>query len=130
MYAPLVAALLQADPGVTYISHVTGPGLLKLMRPSGSLTYRIRRLPKVPALLEFLVAQAGLDAHAAYSTFNMGAGYAVYCKPRAGEAVVATARALGLGAVLAGGVEEGPRQLILEPVGVHYGGGELELSVG
>jgi phosphoribosylformylglycinamidine cyclo-ligase len=130
MYAPLVATLLQADAGVTYISHVTGHGLLKLMRPRRSLTYRIRRLPKVPELLEFLVAQAALDAHAAYSTFNMGAGYAVYCKPRAGEAVVATARQLGLDAVLAGGVEEGPRQLILEPVGVCYGGEELELSVG
>jgi len=129
LYAPLVATLLQADAGVTYISHVTGHGLLKLMRPNRPLTYRIRRLPKVPALLEFLVAQAGLDAHAAYSTFNMGAGYAVYCKPHGGEAVVATARQLGLDAVLAGGVEEGPRQVILEPVGVRYGGEELELSV-
>ena len=130
MYAPLVATLLRADAPVTYLSHVTGHGLLKLMRPRRSLTYHIRRLPKVPALLEFLVSQAGLDAHAAYSTFNMGSGYAVYCKPGAGEAIVATARALGLDAVLAGGVEEGPRQLILEPVGAHYRGGELELSVG
>ena len=56
--------------------------------------------------------------------------YAVYCKPHAGEAVVATARQLGLEAVLAGSVEEGPRQVILEPVGVRYGGEELELSVG
>src|SRR5262249_5220690 len=69
LYAPLVATLLQADVGVTYISHVTGHGLLKLMRPNRPLTYRIRQLPRVPALLEFLVAQAGLDAYAAYSTF-------------------------------------------------------------
>jgi phosphoribosylformylglycinamidine cyclo-ligase len=130
LYAPLVASLLQADVSVTYISHVTGHGLLKLMRPSRPLTYRIRELPKVPAVLEFLVAQGGLDARAAYATFNMGAGYAVYCKPRAGEAVVARARALGLDAVLAGAVEEGPRQVVLEPVGVRYGGDELELSVG
>ena len=130
LYAPLVASLLQADVPVTYISHVTGHGLLKLMRPSRPLTYRIRRLPKVPALLEFLVAQAGLDPHAAYATFNMGAGYAVYCRPHAGNAVVTSARALGLDAVLAGAVEEGPRQVILEPVGVRYGGEELELSVG
>jgi hypothetical protein len=27
-------------------------------------------------------------------------------------------------------VAEGPRQLILEPVGLRYGGQELELSVG
>jgi phosphoribosylformylglycinamidine cyclo-ligase len=130
LYAPLVASLLQADVEVTYISHVTGHGLLKLMRPSRPLTYRIRQLPKAPAVLEFLVAQAGLDAHAAYATFNMGAGYAVYCRPHAGNAVVTSARALGLDAVLAGAVEEGPRQVILEPVGVRYGGEELEFSVG
>src|SRR5262249_60014887 len=33
LYAPLVASLLGADVPVTYISHVTGHGLLKLMRP-------------------------------------------------------------------------------------------------
>ena len=33
MYVPLLAAVLEADLPVTYISHVTGHGLLKLMRP-------------------------------------------------------------------------------------------------
>jgi len=130
MYVPLVAELLRGEVGVSYISHVTGHGLLKLMRPTAPLTYRIQRLPQVPAVLSFLVARAGLDAHAAYSTFNMGAGYAVYCKPGAGEAVVAVAGGLGLSAVLAGRVEAGPRQVILEPVDVCYRGEELELSIG
>ena len=31
---------------VTYISHITGHGLLKLMRPRSALTYRIERLPR------------------------------------------------------------------------------------
>jgi phosphoribosylformylglycinamidine cyclo-ligase len=128
MYVPLVAALLESGVEVTYISHVTGHGLLKLMRPARSLTYRIERLPEAPAVLDFLVAQAGLDSHAAYSTFNMGAGYAVYCRPGAGETIVRLATDLGLGAILAGGVEEGPRQVVLEPVGVSFAGSELELS--
>ena len=81
MYVPLVSALLQAGLEVTYVSHVTGHGLLKLMRPAKPLTYRIERLPEVPEVLSFLVAQAGLDPHAAYSTFNMGSGYALYCAP-------------------------------------------------
>jgi phosphoribosylformylglycinamidine cyclo-ligase len=130
MYVPLVAALLHAGVGLTYISHITGHGLLKLMRPARSLTYRIDTLPEVPALLSFLVAEAGLDAHAAYSTLNMGSGYALYCAPGDGAAIVALARGLGLGAVLAGRVEEGPRQVILEPVGVRYTGEELELFPG
>jgi len=128
MYVPLVAALLQDDVRLTYISHVTGHGLLKLMRPREPLTYRIERLPEVPEVLGFLVAQAGLDAHAAYSTFNMGAGYALYCAAGEGARIARIAERLGLSAAVAGRVEEGPRQVILEPVGVRFSGEELELS--
>jgi phosphoribosylformylglycinamidine cyclo-ligase len=128
MYVPLVQALLDSVLGVSYISHVTGHGLLKLMRPSRPLTYRIAKLPPVPEVLAFLAEEAGLDAHDAYSTFNMGSGYAVYCEAGAGDAVVALARQLGLDALVAGSVESGPRQVIVEPIGVRYAGGELELS--
>jgi phosphoribosylformylglycinamidine cyclo-ligase len=128
MYVGLVQALLGEELPLSYISHITGHGLLKLMRPSRALTYRIERLPEVPRVLSFLVEQAELDAHAAYSTFNMGSGYAVYCAAGAGEAIVAIAERLGLGALIAGRVEEGPRQVILEPVGVRFAGEELELS--
>ena len=38
------------------------------------------------------------------------------------------AQGLGLSALLAGHVEEGPRQVILEPVDVRFAGDELELS--
>jgi phosphoribosylformylglycinamidine cyclo-ligase len=130
MYVRLVAALLREELEITYLSHVTGHGLLKLMRPAKALTYRIAELPPVPAVLDFLVADAGLDRHAAYSTFNMGSGYAIYCRAGEGESVVRLAAALGLEAVLSGRVEEGPRQVILEPVDVRFAGAELELSAG
>jgi phosphoribosylformylglycinamidine cyclo-ligase len=128
MYVGLVAALLADELPLRYISHITGHGLLKLMRPSRALTYRIERLPPVPAVLSFLVEQARLDAHAAYSTFNMGSGYALYCAPGAGEAIVAIAERLGLSALVAGRVQEGPRQVILEPVGVRFADEELDLA--
>jgi phosphoribosylformylglycinamidine cyclo-ligase len=128
MYVPLVAALLASDVELTYISHVTGHGLLKLMRPTRELSYRIERLPAVPPLLSFLVEHAGMDAQAAYSTFNMGTGYALYCRAGDGERIVATAASLGLRALLAGRVEQGPRQVVLEPVDVCFAGDRLELS--
>jgi phosphoribosylformylglycinamidine cyclo-ligase len=130
LYVPLVAAALERGLPVGYISHITGHGLLKLMRPSRSLGYRITSLPAVPEVLAFLVEQAGLDAHQAYSTFNMGAGYALYCAAGAGEALVALAAELGFDALLAGHVHDGPREVILEPVGVRYVGDELDLSAG
>lgn len=128
MYVPLVQALLASELRVSYLSHITGHGLLKLMRPSKPLTYRVHELPPVPEVLAFLAEQAGLNAHQAYSTFNMGSGYAVYCEAGAGETVVTLARKLGLQALVGGSVEDGPRQVIVEPVGVNYAGDELELS--
>jgi phosphoribosylformylglycinamidine cyclo-ligase len=130
MYVPLISALLREGLELTYASHVTGHGLLKLMRPTKPLTYRIQTLPAVPEVLGFLVAEAGLDSHAAYSTFNMGSGYALYCAAGVGEAIVRIADGMGLSALLAGRVEDGPRQVILEPVDVRFSGEELELSGG
>jgi len=128
MYVPLVAAVLEAGVRPTYLSHVTGHGLLKLMRPPRELTYRIERLPEVPPVLEYLVAEAGLDAAAAYSTFNMGSGYAVYCRASDAVAVVEAAAELGLPALVAGRVEDGPRRVVLEPLGLTLGGERLDLS--
>ncbi len=128
MYAGLVAQLLQKRVPLTYISHITGHGLLKLMRRPVALRYRIWKLPPVPEVLSFLVAQAGLEAKEAYSTFNMGAGYALYCAAGAGHEIVDFAGELGMHACIAGVVEEGPREVLLEPVGVRFDGAELELS--
>ncbi len=129
LYVELVRRLLQ-DAGVrlTYLSHITGHGLLKVMRPQRELTYRLAALPPVPPVLAFLAERAGLDAAAAHSTLNMGAGFAVYCRPGGGARVVEHARALGLGALVAGAVEEGPRRVILEPLGVAYADDQLALA--
>jgi phosphoribosylformylglycinamidine cyclo-ligase len=128
MYVPLVAELLRGGAPVSYLSHVTGHGLLKLMRPAASWTYRVSALPEVPPVLAFLAEQAALGRREAYSTFNMGVGYAVYCAAGGSGAVLAAAQRVGLKAMLGGHVERGPRQVILEPLGVSYDGSQLELS--
>jgi phosphoribosylformylglycinamidine cyclo-ligase len=128
LYVPLVAELLRSGAPLRYLSHVTGHGLLKLMRPPAALTYRITALPPVPAVLAFLAEKAELGPREAYSTFNMGVGYAVYCAPGGAQDVLAAAERTGLHAVLGGRVEHGPRQVLLEPLGVSYDGSQLELS--
>jgi phosphoribosylformylglycinamidine cyclo-ligase len=128
MYVPLVRELLETGVEVHYLSHITGHGLLKLMRPRHELSYEIAELPPVPEVLQFLVEQAGMTPAAAYSTFNMGCGLAVYSAPGYGREVVRTAAELGLGALLAGAVGTGPRRVILEPVGVTYDSDELDLG--
>jgi phosphoribosylformylglycinamidine cyclo-ligase len=128
LYAGLVRALLASSVEVNYLSHITGHGLLKLMRPRRELTYRITWLPPVPEVLEFLVTQAEMSPAAAYSTFNMGCGFAVYCAAGSGSEVVQTAERLGVSAGLAGVVEDGPRRVLLEPVGVVFESGDMDLT--
>ncbi|HEX3691330.1 MAG TPA: AIR synthase-related protein [Solirubrobacteraceae bacterium] len=128
IYVPLVARLLAAEVPVTYISHVTGHGFLKLMRAQRRLRYRIQTLPPVPEVLEFMVAQAGMSTREAYRTFNMGAGFALYCRSGAGKEVVAGAAALGMAAAVRGVVEDGERELVIEPLGLRYEHQELQFA--
>jgi phosphoribosylformylglycinamidine cyclo-ligase len=128
MYAGLVDAILDAELPVTYMSHVTGHGFLKLMRPAHELTYRITRLLPVPEVLEFLVEKAEMSPKVAYSTFNMGSGFAIYCAAGAGARIVEAAEQKGLEAVVAGRVESGPRRVVIEPLDVELAGAELRLG--
>jgi phosphoribosylformylglycinamidine cyclo-ligase len=126
-YVPLVAELSEMKFPVTYYSHITGHGLRKLMRAHKEFTYRITELPPVPEVLAELCRYAEMDDRAAYGTFNMGAGFAVFCKPGRGQDVVDIAKKKNLSAMLAGLVEEGPRRVILEPIKAVFEGDELRL---
>ena len=128
IYVPLVRALLASAVDVHYLSHITGHGLLKLMRPRRELTYAITHLPDPPEVLEFLAREAGLSPRAAYSTFNMGCGFAVYSAEGSGDEVVRLASELGLSAHVAGSVEAGPRRVILQPVDVVYESDDMDLK--
>lgn len=127
IYVPLVRSMIERSLPVTYLSHITGHGLRKLMRARHDFTYRLDTLPEVPAVLSFLVDALGMDAREAYGTFNMGAGFAVYCRPEAADEVVRLAQKAGSSATVAGVVEEGPRKVVLEPVGVEFSSEDLEL---
>jgi phosphoribosylformylglycinamidine cyclo-ligase len=128
IYTRLVERLLEAGAPVHYLSHITGHGLLKLMRPRKELTYRIEHLPPVPEVLEFLVEEAAMGPADAYSTLNMGCGFAVYCAEGSGEQVLGLASELGLSAVAAGRVEAGPRRVVLSEIDVVFEGDALDLA--
>lgn len=130
MYAPLVQALVAEGVPLHYLSHITGHGMLKLMRPKRPFTYEIDALPEVPEVLSFLSGQADMTAFAAYSTFNMGCGFAIYCARGSGQTVVDIAQGLDLKAHIAGGVKEGRRRVMLKEIGVTYESSEMDLSPG
>jgi phosphoribosylformylglycinamidine cyclo-ligase len=128
IYVPLVAELRKRGIKPSYLAHVTGHGLRKLMRAPADLVYVVDDLPPVPPVLAFLAEQAGMSERDAYGTFNMGAGWAVYVdRERAGD-VVEAAASVGMTARVAGHVEEGDRAVELRGLEITYSGAELELG--
>jgi phosphoribosylformylglycinamidine cyclo-ligase len=128
IYVRLVRALLETGVPVTYLSHITGHGLRKVMRAARDLTYVLTALPPVPEVLAAVSASAGLSDAEAYGTFNMGAGLAVMCRPGAGAEAARVAEREGYDALVAGRVTPGPRRVLLEPLGVSYDEESLRLA--
>jgi len=127
LYSPVTEALAKAGIVAHYCANVTGHGWRKLLRHPKQLTYRIHTVPPVPPVLSFIAEQAGHDAREAYSTLNMGAGFALYLDAKDAERTVEISKSLGIDAWVAGSVEEGPKRLIVEPLGVSYGDEDLQL---
>jgi phosphoribosylformylglycinamidine cyclo-ligase len=127
LYSPVTEALAAHGIRPHYCANITGHGWRKLLRHAASLTYRIHTLPDVPPVLRFIQEHARMDALQAYGTLNMGAGFALFVAAADAHRTVEIARTQGVGALVAGHVEAGPKQLLIDPAGVRYGGEELQL---
>jgi phosphoribosylformylglycinamidine cyclo-ligase len=128
LYSPVTEALWRSGIAPHYAANITGHGWRKLLRHPKTFSYRITQLPPVPQVLAFIAEQAGHDAREAYSTFNMGAGFALFVAAGDAARTVAVARAQGIDAWHAGRVEAASaKQLLIEPLDVLFGDESLQL---
>ena len=128
LYSPVTEALWQAGIAPHYAANITGHGWRKLLRHPKTLGYRITQLPPVPRVLSFIADKAGHDAREAYSTFNMGAGFALFVAAGDAARTVEVARRCRIDAWQAGRVEASAvKQLRIEPLGVEFGDESLQL---
>jgi phosphoribosylformylglycinamidine cyclo-ligase len=127
LYSPVTEALAKAGVAVNYCVNVTGHGWRKLLRHTSQMTYRIHTIPTVPPVLSFMQREAKLDNTEAYGTLNMGAGFALFVEAKEAERTAEIARSCGIEAWVAGSVEAGPKQAIIEPIGVTYSADDLKL---
>ena len=127
LYAALTEAVFEANISVRYMANITGHGWRKVMRHPGSFTYRITNIPPVPPVLQFIIEQTHQDANEAYGSLNMGAGFALFVPQAAVEPILACSAQNGIQAYHAGVVEDGPKQVIIEPLGITFDGDSLDL---
>jgi phosphoribosylformylglycinamidine cyclo-ligase len=127
LYSPVTEALARAGLSVHYSANITGHGWRKLLRHPGQFTYRIHTVPPVTPVLKFMQQHCRLDDREAYSTLNMGAGFALFVPAQEAEDAVRISREQGIAAWVAGTVEAGPKCLRVEPLGFEYGAEDLAL---
>jgi phosphoribosylformylglycinamidine cyclo-ligase len=127
LYSPVTEALWRAGIAPRYCANITGHGWRKLLRHPAAHTYRIHTLPPVPPVLRYIAEHAGHDAREAYGTLNMGAGFALFVAAEDAQRTVDVAQAQGVAAWQAGQVEAGPKQVLIEPIGVRFGDDDLQL---
>jgi phosphoribosylformylglycinamidine cyclo-ligase len=127
LYSPVTEALYQAGITPHYCANITGHGWRKLLRHPAAHTYRIHSVPEVPPVLRFIQQHARHDDREAYSTLNMGAGFALFVPAEQAERTVAVARDQGVAALVAGQVEAGEKRLVIEPLGLQFDDSALQL---
>jgi phosphoribosylformylglycinamidine cyclo-ligase len=127
LYSPVTEALFAASIAPRYCANITGHGWRKLLRHPATLRYRMHAVPEVPPVLKFIQRHAQQDDREAYSTLNMGAGFAIFVAPGDARRCVEVARAQGVEALIAGTVEAGPKELLIEPLNIRFGHDDLQL---
>ncbi len=127
LYSPVTEALYAAGVTPHYCANITGHGWRKLLRHPAAHTYRVQHVPKPAPVLQFIQRHAQQDDREAYSTLNMGAGFALFVAAGDAQRSVEVARAQGIEAIVAGRVEAGGKKLLIEPLGIEFGDDALQL---
>lgn len=125
IYVKLVRDLFDAGVDIHYMVNITGHGWRKLMRPKRALTYFIGAIPQPQPVFNFIKEHSGNDNKEIYGNFNMGAGFALYVPDNKADLVEKVSKGNGLKSMLAGYVQEGEKQVVIESLGITFKGETL-----
>lgn len=129
IYSRLIQDLFKNNIEIHYMANITGHGWRKLMRSAKqNLLYRITSLPPVPEVLQFIQKEAELDDTEAYGNFNMGAGFAIFVPQEHVSTIIEIATQQNIKAYHVGQVEEGEKQVIIEPKNIIFSADTLQVK--
>jgi phosphoribosylformylglycinamidine cyclo-ligase len=75
IYVRAVRALLESDVEVRGLAHITGEGLLNLLRLDAAAGYRIEEPLPVPPVFDLIAERGGVQPAEMHEVFNMGCGF-------------------------------------------------------
>lgn len=77
IYVRATRALRESGLEVRGLAHITGDGLLNLLRLEAEVGYRIESPLPVPPIFDLIAARSDTDAAEMHEVFNMGCGFCV-----------------------------------------------------
>ncbi len=121
IYVRAILSLLRSDVPVHGLAHITGGGLLNLLRIGTGVGYEITAPLEVPAIFGLIASQGGVGTSEMWEVFNMGCGLcAMVPADRAGDAV-ALLEAHHPGTAVIGGVTAEEGRVAVPGLGLAFG---------
>ncbi len=127
IYSKVVQDVLDAGVDIHYMANITGHGWRKIMRYTKPFTYKIETVQEISPLFQFIKVKSGLPDSEMYATFNMGAGFALFVPAEHAEQIISRAQKHQIKAWIGGRVENGEKQVIIEPLGITYTSEDLDI---
>ena len=130
IYSALVDRCFENRVDLHYAVHITGHGWRKLMRAREPFAYVIDRVPDAPDLFTFMQEHGPISEHDAYSTFNMGAGFALYVPETDVEKILNVAQHLSgqFSVIHAGFVEQSSeKKVVIKPKHIEFSARDLRI---
>lgn len=124
IYSKLIEELINTTQ-VHYAVHITGHGWRKIMRAKTPFTYKIQNLPKPQPIFDFIKEKTGSSERDMYDTYNMGGGFAIFAPKESVDKILQIAKKQKIKAWDCGEVLKGPKQVLLEPLGIGFSADEL-----
>jgi len=97
-YAPALLPLLEAEPGIHALAHITGGGIpdnLPRVLPEGLRAFISHTAPSPPSVFGYIQREGDVPLAEMRRTFNMGVGMVLCVAPERADAVCAALRARG-----------------------------------
>lgn len=125
LYVELVRTIFTAGIIPHYMVNITGHGWRKLMRATSEFKYVIKNIPSPQPEFVLMQKSANVTDKEMYGNFNMGAGFAFFVNPKDAGNIIKIAKKLKLTAIVAGSVETGSKQVVIEPKNIIFKGKTL-----
>jgi phosphoribosylformylglycinamidine cyclo-ligase len=81
IYVPIILEILEKVSGLKALCHITGDGLLNLLRVDSQVAFIIDHLPEFPPIFKLIQEHGGITDREMFQVFNMGIGFCMVCAP-------------------------------------------------